>query len=446
MTIVTLIIYLLILILIAYKSNQKVSDFNDFFVAGKKGSYLAITGSLIATILGGSAVIGSIDAGKNIGWASSWFMLSASLGLLALIPLSKKISKMGRFTLPDLLNDLYGRKTKLIASVIIPIAWLGIVAAQIIAAAKILESFTAMPYEIGVLISGVVFIAYTVAGGQISILKTDSFQAGIIIAGLISIAGFAFFSDYSNESFSTELKFPFNPNFRPIDLFILIITYATTFTVGPDMFSRIFCARNSQIAQKSILTSALILVPIALIIGFLSVVDTTGNHGAKLINISMNVLPFWLSPLVVITLLSAVLSSADTTLLSASIIVTDLLEKNNFSNKSLKHSRIVIILIGIASIAIAYSFDSIIEMLLIALTVYSGAFTIPIISGLAGVKTKPSYVSAAIAIGGIVAFTGKLLTYTQLSEFGNAFIITAFFISGAIITFGAFKFKIQHRK
>src|SRR5690606_30100364 len=118
---ITLLIYLLVLILIAYKSNQKVSDFNDFFVAGKKGSYLAITGSLIATILGGSAVIGSIDAGKNIGWASSWFMLSASLGLLALIPLSKKISTMGRFTLPDLLNDLYGHKTKLIASVIIPI-------------------------------------------------------------------------------------------------------------------------------------------------------------------------------------------------------------------------------------------------------------------------------------------------------------------------------------
>lgn len=441
MTTAILIIYLVILIFIAISSNKKVKNFNDFFVAGKRGSYFAITGSLLATILGGSAVIGSIDAGKTLGWASSWFMLSASIGLLALIPLTSKISKIGRFTLPELLEDLYNSHTKNIASVIIPLAWLGVVAAQIIAASKILQSFTGLSYETGVITSGIVFVFYTVAGGQISILKTDSIQAVLIVAGLLTIAAFVFTGNQA-QSVQNALSFPFNYNFKTIDLVVLLITYGTTFTVGPDMFSRIFCAKNQQVARKSILTTAIILIPIAFVIGYLSIIPTT-NQGAHIINISMELLPVWLSPLVVISLLSAVLSSADTTLLSASIIVTDIFEKNNFNAKSLGKTRFVIIFIGFTSIAIAFFFDSIIEMLLVALTVYSGAFTVPIIAGLAGFKCKANYISYAIVIGGFLALSGKLISFMNTNINSNLLIVAAFFISSLIVTFGALKYKKQ---
>lgn len=439
MTITILIIYLIALIFIAITSNKKVNNFNDFFVAGKKGSYFAITGSLLATILGGSAVIGSIDAGKTMGWASSWFMLSASVGLLVLIPFTKKISKIGRFTLPELLEDIYNTKTKNIASAIIPLAWLGVVAAQIIAAAKILQSFTGMSYETGVIISGLVFVFYTVAGGQISILKTDSIQAALIVAGLFTIAAFVFAGNQA-ASVQNALSFPFNYNFKPIDLVVLLITYGTTFTVGPDMYSRIFCAKNQQVARKSILTTAIILIPVAFTIGYLSIVPTN-NQGAHIINISMELLPVWISPLVVIALLSAVLSSADTTLLSASIIVTDIFEKNNFNAKSLGKTRVVIILIGFTSITIAFFFDSIIEMLLVALTVYSGAFTVPIIAGLAGFKSKANYISYAIVFGGFIALSGKLISYLNININSNLLIVASFFISSLIVTFGALKYK-----
>ncbi|MBN2262713.1 MAG: hypothetical protein JW735_07370 [Prolixibacteraceae bacterium] len=439
MTIAILIIYLITLIFIAITSNKRVNNFSDFFVAGKKGSYFAITGSLLATILGGSAVIGSIDAGKTMGWASSWFMLSASVGLLALIPFTSKISKTGRFTLPELLEDIYNTQTKNIASAIIPLAWLGVVAAQIIAAAKILQSFTGTTYETGVIISGLVFVFYTVAGGQISILKTDSIQAVLIVAGLFTIAAFVFTGN-KPIPLQSALSFPFNYNFKPIDLVVLLITYGTTFTVGPDMFSRIFCARNQQVARKAIVTTAIILIPVAFAIGYLSIVPTS-SHGAHIINISMELLPAWLSPLVVIALLSAVLSSADTTLLSASIIVTDIFEKNNFNAKSLIKTRVVIIAIGFASIAIAFFFDSIIEMLLVALTVYSGAFTIPIIIGLAGLKCKANYISFAIVTGGLIALSGKLISFTNANINSNLLIVASFFISSLIVTFGALKYK-----
>lgn len=439
MTIAILAAYLLILSFIAFRSYSKVENISDFFIARKSGTYIAITGSLLATILGGSAIIGAIDTGINIGKASAWFMLSAAIGLLALLPLTRKISQIGRFTLPELLEDTYGIEAKNIASFVIPIAWLGIIAAQVIAAAKILQSFTGLNYEVGIIISSIVFTTYTIAGGQISVLKTDSVQAFLIITGLALLAFFTYNAQHNLSLQPIDFNFPFNQHFKPIDLLILLITYATTFTVGPDIFTRIFCAKNHKVAQRSILTTALVLIPIAFIIGYLSVAHTSIQGGAKIINISLEVLPVWVSPFIVIALLSAVLSSADTTLLSASIIVTDIVDKNNFNQKSLTKTRIIIAIIGLLSIVIAFYFTSIIEILLMALAVYSGAFTIPLIAGILGLKAKPKSVSWAIILGGLFALIGKIMATFGSEKCGNTIIIAAFIISGLVLFSGQIK-------
>ncbi|MFA9391553.1 MAG: sodium:solute symporter [Prolixibacteraceae bacterium] len=445
MTLTVLILYLLFLSFIAFRSFQKINNYADFFVARKKGSFRTVTGSLLATILGGSAVIGAIDAGKNMGWATSWFMLCAAIGLFALLPFTKRISQLGRYTLPDLLEDLYGRKTKTIASFMIPLAWLGIVAAQLIASARILQSFTGLNYVWGVLISAFVFTAYTIAGGQLSVLKTDFTQAILIITGLLVIAFFSF-SQLPMEKFRQfPLNLPFNAHFRPTDLFILLLTYSSTFTAGPDIYSRIFCAANEKTAKRAVLSTALTLIPIALIIGYLSVVGAllpgTNEHGASLVEIAQTILPLWVIPLIVIALLSAVLSSADTTILSASIIVCDLISKSKFDHNTLKTTRIIILLFGILSAIIAINFTSIIEMLLIALTVYSGAFILPVLFGLAKVKIRSEFVSAAIIIGGLVALTGKLMSFTNWGYWSNWIIVSAFAFNAILLLAGKIKTK-----
>jgi SSS family solute:Na+ symporter len=443
MTSIVLITYLIILVIIALSSFNKIKNHTDFFIARKKGSYKSVTGSLLATILGGSAIIGAIDAGNTLGRATTWFMLCAALGLFMLLPLVKKISKLGRFTLPELLEDMHGKKTKIFASFIIPLAWLGIVAAQIIASARILQSFTGMPYETGVIITSIVFTFYTIAGGQISILRTDSLQSILIVAGLTMLAFFTYKNEITTDPLVTILDFPFNINFNPIDLFILVITYATTFMVGPDIYSRIFCAKDHKTARNSIVTTAIILIPIAFLVGYLSIkgagLNTSETHSATIIDLSIRVLPQWITPLMVIALLSAVLSSADTSMLNSAIIVTGLFEKNGFGKNSLKLTRVMVFIIGGLSLTIALHFTSIIGMLLIALAVYSGAFTLPVISGLIGLKIKPESVSAAIIAGGCVALGGKLWAEYKNDLTGNLIIIASFAINGIILLIGRIK-------
>jgi len=373
MTYLILIAYISVLAFIAVRSYPKVKNYSDFFVARKKGNYFTITGSLIATILGGSAIIGAVDDGLRIGSATSWYLICASTGLFALVPLVSKVNSTGKFTLPEMLGEMYNKKAGKLASYVIPVAWLGIIAAQIIAAAKVLNSFTSLSYEAGAIIAGCVFIAYTIAGGQVSILKTDLFQAILVLTGM-GIVGYYTYKAGCTSVSENALKFPFNVNFKPVDVFILLITYSSTFTVGPDIYSRIFCTDNKKTAVRAVLTAAIILLPVSIVVGLISFYGSNClplfKGGSVFIGVCNSVLPGWAVSFIVVSLLSALLSSADTTILSASIIVTGLIEKENYGAKTLLKTRLMIMLIGLLSIFLALNYTSVIGILLIALTVY----------------------------------------------------------------------------
>ena len=459
---IALIVYLIFLIFIAARSARHVKDIPDFFVARKGASAKAVAGSLVATILGGSAVIGAIDSGARLGGAATWFMLVGALGLLALIPFAGRAYQHGKYALPDLVESLYGKGPRLVASLVIPVAWTGIVAAQIIAAAKLLMTFTALSYTAAAIVAAAVFTGYTLAGGQLSILRTDFLQACLIVLGLVVLAGFALFGGNpanAAPSLSAILQgapaFPFNTNFSPPDLFLLILTYGTTYTAGPDIFSRMFCAKDTATAKKAIFTAAAILVPVAFVIGFLAVygVGLGDVQGARITAIANAVLPQPLIPLIALALLSVVLSSADTTLLSSSVIICRLFDVSNEKEipacagmtmknarmTPLTKARVVILLNGIVALLLALVFTDIIGTLLLALAVYAGAFTVPILWGLLGHKAKPKFVALAIVAGGVLALAGKLcpaLPGPLGAHTGDVLMIAAFVVNGIVLAVG----------
>ena len=149
------------------------------------------------------------------------------------------------------------------------------------------------------------------------------------------------------------------------------------------------------------------------------------------------VLPgFWM-PLLGLCLLSVVLSSADTTLLSSSIILTRLISKSKLDVRAeINRTRWVIVLDGVVALLIALQFTNIIGMLLLALAVYAGAFTLPILFGLVGLRSKPQFVSVAIVCGGVLAILGKLLPQTSIPHLGDFLLIFAFVVNGGLLLLG----------
>lgn len=434
------------MILIGIFSARKIRTGKDYYVAGKRGNIWQITGSLLATILGSSAILGTADLALTQGWAAAWLLLCASLGLLILVPVSMVVRRKGKYTLPQMIGDFYGTEAKMISSFIISIAWIGIIAAQIIGAAKILNGFTGLDYAVGVWGSGAVFIFYTLIGGQISVLKTDLYQSFIIIGGILMTAVYIFFREPVSPIAMSTLKFPFNAGFRPFDLVVLILTYSSTFVVGPDIYSRIFCAENETIARKSVLISALVLIPFSLCITFLGVFaaykfpEIHHQNGSALIPVMLATLPEWGIGILVAALLSAVMSTGSTTLLTSSTIISDPLSKGLDKRHSMRNTKIIMLVIGLFSIFLSLSVHSIIQSLLIALTIFSGAFIIPTIAGLFGFTASKRRSSAAMILGGVVALAGKIVALNIGYLFGNLLIITGFILN-ALILFSSIRTK-----
>ena len=82
-------LYLIGTLAIGYNSVKKIKSSSEFFIANKEAGVFQTAGSLLATVLGSSAILGSVASAYSTGWAGAWFMLCASIGLTILLPLIK---------------------------------------------------------------------------------------------------------------------------------------------------------------------------------------------------------------------------------------------------------------------------------------------------------------------------------------------------------------------
>jgi solute:Na+ symporter, SSS family len=435
---VVIVVYFLVLLGIGVYSRMQVKTPLDFYVAGKKGGLLQVSGSLLATILGASAILGTLELSQKTGWAAVWFLGCASLGLFILAPISKYVRRYGKFTLPEMLTSFFGKRAGTMASVIIPVAWLGVIAAQNIGAAKILNSIGLLSYPQAVALAGAVVILYTLIGGQKSVLKTDLFQALLILAGVVvlffAIAG----GHHEMKTGAAQPKGFFNEKFSPFDLFILFLTYSSTFVVGPDIYSRIFCAKSEKTALWTVVIVALILIPFAFMLTYLGLVSPTTGKGSQSISIItlghdfLNPLAFGL---LIAALLAAVMSSASATLLTASLILAELTGGPLEAKKSYRASQVAIVMVGVASLAVSIFVTSIVQSLLLALSFFSGAFIIPTLAGLLHLRVNKKMVVPAILAGGVIALGGKLVSVYSNELAGNLLIIFSFVCNGVILFF-----------
>lgn len=423
--------YFLIVIVVGILSYKKVKNDKDFFIAGKNAGVLQVSGSLLASILGSSAIIGSVDFAYVSGWAGAWLMLCAAFGLMLLYPLIKYIKNFQGYNLPSMLGSFYGEEVQRISSFIIPIAWLGVVASQIMGAAKIITILSSLNYMQGVWLSGTVFIVYTILGGQLSIIKTDVIQLMFILAGIVLT-----FLYIVPEPVTKEVLPFINYKFNYIDLFVMVLTYSTTYLVGPDIYSRMFCAKDEKTMKKSIITAVCVLIPLALILAKLGiygvqVFDNVGNESVLLM-IADEKLPRVLSFVLYFGLLSAVISSADTTLLTASSLFAQVFLNDLKNKKSIFTTRVLTVVFGLLAVLIAVKMKYILSTLLLALAVYSGAFIIPTFMGIFGFRAKKEVVIISIIAGGITALAGKMYG----GDIGNFISIMAFVVNGGILYLG----------
>jgi SSS family solute:Na+ symporter len=274
-----------------------------------------------------------------------------------------------------------------------------------------------------VAVVAVVFVLYTLWGGQTSVVRTDSWQIGLFIGAVLSTLFLVLGSGAREGGFleripEGHLSFPTSPDFGWYQVLVYYpLIVGLPYIVGPDIYSRVLCAKDGVAARKAALLAAVFVVPISFILAFLGVSLQAGFPGVvpeEALPTALGALaPAGLKGLIVVGLLGAVMSSADTTLISASTILSlnVVAPMKSLDQRSrLRLTRVAVVMVGLAGWVLAGFQEGIISSLLLAFTVFVGGVVVPTLAGFwkdrLGLTATGAFWS--VALGGATALLGEV--------------------------------------
>jgi SSS family solute:Na+ symporter len=420
---VIVVVYCLAMIVIGLGARKKVTGQNGFFIAKRQMSLPFITGSLVATAIGGSALIVTSELGFRLGLPGAWWLLVGCVGLVILgVFFAKKVRGAALYTLPELVGMQYGRRVSLAASILIVVAWVGVVAGQIVAAGSFLSILGIGSVTFWMVVFTLVAVIYTILGGQFSVIRTDLLQAVIVFTGIFAALALVFsqvggFGELKASLPPEYFSFPLSLKFDGKTLLSLLILVGATYVVGPDMYSRLFCAKGEKTAQQSAILAAFFFIPLAFAVALIGM-------GAKVLypeiastqafpQVVSGVLSPWLGGLILAAVVAALMSSADTCLLSQSIILTQDIFRRFAplsERRTILLTRLSLLALAILALGLALALKQVYSSLMFAYTIFTCGLVVPVIAGFYKQKLRvtPRGALAALIGGGIIGLMGKI--------------------------------------
>ncbi len=401
----------------------------SFFVNNRASSAVGVAFSLVVSCVGASATMGMLGMAWSVGTPAFWWLGAGAVGISVLaVFLAAKVRESGSYTMPEMVEKLMGPQARVLVSIIIVIAWTGILAAQFSALGKLLSSLLHLPSLPCLLVGFVLIVGHTL-GGQAVVMRTDRLQF-YILAGGIGILLYWLSANNPGWSAGVDIE-AVNSRFGVSDLLHCLFVVGGNYLVCPMLFGRFLSARDARAARRGgLLAGAGLLLCGGLIVAAglacRGLVDAGTPPDAVLTTALDTAFPRWLAVLVLVALVSAVVSSADSCLVTASTVLGyDLLR-----TRSVGTCRLCMIVLGLAGAALTFMEKDILGFLFMAYDMYVAGVVMPVFiaillsrgigdalrrgSGDAmrrGGTARRGFALAAIAVGGVLggvaALTGE---------------------------------------
>ena len=190
--------YLVVITVAGIYYGKMVKNDEDYSVAGRSLPTVVLIGTLMATWMGAGTVLGGPAAtAYQYGlFAAVAFSIGSPVGQFVLTFVAKRIRRLNAQTVPEVIELVYGPTARVIATLIIMLAYIGIVAYQYKGVGLILNSILGIPTTVGTLIAFGVIVVTALFGGLYSVAYTDFLSCIMMMAGLaigvpmaISMAG-----------------------------------------------------------------------------------------------------------------------------------------------------------------------------------------------------------------------------------------------------------------
>jgi len=381
---------------------------NSIISQSRKHAYLAdrsvgwplLGTSLAATTIGGTSTV--VLAAYIIAHGLSGLWLDIPLGLSLLVTgffLAGKVRETGAFSIAGIARQKYGNTFGTITSVLVLMAELAWFALLTLAGASLVQGMTGLSQPGAILAVAATFSVYTVAGGQKAVILTDLWQLCIVMLFGLGIPAFMVALRGLNPE-PGMLSFPTGPGMGSRGVFGLILMMGLPGLVGGDVYGRLLSAKTPRDAAKASVMAGIIKLVAAACVAVIAL----GGEGS-LDDTFRAVLPPALYHAAVFGILMAIMSSADSVLLTgATVLHTDLMPRLKAS------PRLVASLVAVAGTALALAAGNVVAVMQWSYTVFSAGAPLPLLAALLLKRTPPPFAAnLSVIIGGGTAALLKLL-------------------------------------
>ncbi|HSR67279.1 MAG TPA: sodium:solute symporter family protein [Acidobacteriota bacterium] len=413
--------YVLVMYAVAFVAQRRIHDAEDFLVAGRRLTLPLASATLMATWFGAGTLLTAADEVRQGGLRTIALepLGSGCCLLIAGFFFARPLWEMKLLTLPDFFRRRFGGAAETLSALIMVPSYFGWIAVQFIALAGMLELTTGIDLTTGILVVAVVGTGYTCLGGMWSVTLTDLIQLLLMLAGLIvlalSVLGSLGAGSIADGWFRLLEETPqalLTP--IPIENVEEVLRWLSLFCVAAlgnipaqDLTQRIFASRSAQTARRACWcagTGYLLFGMIPVMLGLAAHLLLPADQQQAIVPALGQA---FLSPLTFIifllTLASAILSTIDSALLApASILSLNLLERFNRGRLSSNLlTRLCIVFISAASVAVAYLGEDAYSLLEDAYSLPLVGLLVPLTLGIYGraCGQRPALWSMAVGAG-----------------------------------------------
>ena len=323
-----LILYIALLFGIGFHHwlQHRNASLDGFVVYDRQAGGFSVGMSLVALAFGASSVFGLAGYAYQYNLNALWWTLSGAIFLAVLAyTFLDTVWRIKGYTIGDIIAQVFGDNIRLLVSAVLFLAWLMVLAGQIIAGGNILTQLLGSE-PLGYALFTLIFAAYSLLVGQAGTVKTGFLQVAVMAAGLALLLALSLAAPAGTEPRPPlNLHFGFDETFT-FSLFIgIFIPVGLSYLFGPDMYSRIFVARDIASARRGLLLASALIVAISLLIVFIGILAkgfvTVAKPDLIIQTLVTQLFSGPLADFVLVALLSIPLSGADIILITTGTLL-----------------------------------------------------------------------------------------------------------------------------
>lgn len=421
-----LFVYLTVLFVIAIFASRR-QTVNGYLLNNRKTSALLVAVSNVANYVGAGATIfivseivqGSIVTGLG-------FVIGRPLSFILFSIIAPKIRKIGQecnaTNISDFFDYRFGSANRQLMSLFQLVFIAMGVSIQVIASSWLISTVLGTSYLTSACLLFAISSLYSVVGGIKADILTDMMQFVFIVFLFIILTIFIVISP--DFSYSMEAIRNINNPFLSDNIgtaIVLLLAMIVSLIVYPTNWQLTLSSTNEKTAYKACWYSAgLSLIVQSFIIFFgiyaLGSLKNIANYNLALFDVINNTMPTYLSGLGLSALLAITMSSLDSLFVAGSSIIFGEFYRKT-SNKAIGKVRLITLIFGGLSFALAIGFPSISKMVYF----YTAWGLIPIIATLLGIY-KVNVSNKAIFLSMSVSMLATIIIY-PLAGFASIWII-----------------------